>query len=341
MKIAFDEGSTFKVAESEEGFPAQIGDSSELVVSFSGDDSFTAEVENDRFNAEMATPREYDGPYIITPSYEDQGLPTTDRVLRDDILVEAMPDFWSGITASSSDVKSGKMFRDNTGELISGSYVWNMIGDDWTKLSTVYDSTFKLSTTTYGEWTPSTSAGKILDSSNVGTFVADMSQYDYLLRWRCITKVEYESGTVPKVAPNLEGAEIWQAILKRPNSYDTVLSESFIGNGCVTLYTAPLSLYYNSSGKNAYSYSASYGIYPSATAATFSNSTTDTTTVTIKSPTLNARCSTTYMSTAMAAKIDTDKTKTRFIGELYRSKQGAVTRSMYNGLIELFNGGYI
>ena len=243
-------------------------------------------------------------------------------------------------TAKPEDVRSGRIFFDHLGRKTTGTFLWNFKGwHPYLMNENLYSGTFKLSETTFPDWTPSTTASVILATSNVGTFTANMKTYDYLIHWRATCDAVFPDGTTLKAAPYREIGDIWQAIIRRPNTLITIEASDFAGNACITLSTTPLNVYYNSSGDRTFTYSISYGIYPAAVAATFSSSTSLTPTVTIKRPTFSARCSSSYFSTARAAQIDQDKTVLKIKGELWRTDSGAVERSLYNSLIDLYNNG--
>lgn len=255
------------------------------------------------------------------------------------VTVEPIPSQYITTTdanAIAEDIKNGKSAYVN-GQKITGNYVWSWLGEKPEFISKVYDSEIALANTSYPSWTPSTTAKAVKAAVNAATHNADMSQYEYLIKWSVVFDAVYNDGTVPKVAPHKECAEIYQVIFKRPNSLTTLSSESYVGNAYVNLYTAPLNVYYNSSGSLTYTFSVSYGFYPSATAPTFSNATSDEPTITIKTPALNARCSTTYFSTAMAANIDQNNSKFKVVGKLYRMPIGSIGRDIFESLIDLYN----
>ena len=214
---------------------------------------------------------------------------------------------------------------------------WAFQGDKCRKLATYATQTTLLKDTSFPTWTPSGTAGTIKSASNAGTFDADMVNHEYMLHWRCRFDAAYNEGTTKKAQCCHEMAEIWQGIFRRPNSLDNIGDSNFNGAVCVTLYTTPLNVYYNTNGGLVYTYSISYGIYPAAAAATFSSATADNPTVTVKRPSWSARCSNTYFATARAPELDTDKSTIKIYGELYETEPGAALRTMYGGLIDLYN----
>ena len=243
-------------------------------------------------------------------------------------------------TAKPEDVRSGRIFFDHLGRKTTGTFIWNFKGwHPYLMNENLYTGSFKLSQTTFPDWTPSTTASVILATTNVSYLSAHLDLYEYLIHWQATCDAVFPTGTTMKAAPFREIADIWQCIIKRPNSLQNIEATNFNGNACLTLSTTPLNVYYNSDGNKTYTYSISYGIYPAAVAATFSNSTSDAPSVTIKRPTFSARCSSSYFSTARAGQIDQDKTTLKIHGELWRVDKGAVERSLYDSLIDLYNNG--
>ena len=215
---------------------------------------------------------------------------------------------------------------------------WDFKGLHPEHVSQIFPLTaYKLKDTGFASWTPSGTATAIIASSNAGTFVSDFASYEYLLRWRCQFTAAYKSGATLKGQEYKEVAEIWQALIKRPNSLANIEADNAAGNACVTLYTVPLNVYYNTNGALAYTYAITYGIYPSATAATFANSSNNATTVTVKTPAVNARCNNSYFAAARAPELDQDKSIIKLVGDVYRCKPGAVMRSLFDSLIDLYN----
>ena len=217
---------------------------------------------------------------------------------------------------------------------------WGYLGDEMEFVEEIYPKTsVALVDTGYKTWTPSTTAKTIVSSSTLSgkAFTGDFSQYEYFFRWRWSVDVAYKSGATLKVQIYRPCGEVWQLACKRPSSLANIGSESFNGNACLTYYTAALLAYYNSTGGLAYTWSASYGLYPSVTACAFASSTADSTTVTPKTPAWNARCSTTYMSTTRAAELDQDNTTLIMRGELWRIKKKSAVREMLENCVSIYN----
>lgn len=245
----------------------------------------------------------------------------------------------SDTTATAADVMDGKKIYLADGSAANGSYVYSPLGLNPEFMQEIHNSEQALEDTLYATWTPSTTTKAIVATANTGTFVADMVNYEYLLRWKFEFDAVYPEGTTLKAAPERECAELWQAIFRRPNSLANIQADNFNANVCISMFTAPLLVYYNASGTHAYTFAITYGVYPAVTAATFSSAASDTPTVTMKKPTVNARCSPTYFSTAIGGAIDQANSIYRLKGELYRVQRGTLTRYAYGDLIGIYNNG--
>lgn len=240
-------------------------------------------------------------------------------------------------TAAAADVKSGKAFHLADGSLATGSLLWDFKGDDCELVQQFYDQEIALEDTNFATWTPSTTA-TVIRSGVAGTVVAlPMSAYDYLVHWRVLFTAAYKSDATLKAQIFKEGAELWQAIFRRPSNLANIEAQNFNQNTCISLQTALLNIYYNTSGTKTSTYSISYGIYPTVVAATFSSTTAASPNVTLYPPNIYACCNASYFATARAAELDQANSKIHIVGELYRSRPGAVMRSIYGGLIDLFN----
>ena len=214
---------------------------------------------------------------------------------------------------------------------------WSFMGSEVEPLGVFYDAEIPLSETTFPSWSASTTAKAILATENVHSFAADTANYEYFLHWTCAFHAAYNEGATLKAQVIGECMDAWQQIIRRPNSVANITSKSFNSNACVTVMSAPLLVYYNTGGSKTYTYSVSDGIYPALQAATFSNATTLTPTVTVKRPTINARCNSTYFATARKTDIDVDNSKIQMRCEGFRVPVRGMARVAYQNLINAYN----
>ena len=176
-----------------------------------------------------------------------------------------------------------------------------------------------------------------MDTINIGVFSADFANYEYILKWETSIDVALLAGATKKAQLIWEGADQYQILCKRPNSLVNIQAYNYNGNTCFTYYTVPFMRYYNTSGTSTYTHSISYGLYPGLTAATFSNSTSNTPTVTVKTPTIAARCYKSYFTEARAAEVDQENTSITIVGKLYRIAVAGAIREMYDDFYTRFN----
>lgn len=280
----------------------------------------------------------------VTPTEQQQIILPGEGKLLSKVTVEPIPSRYKDITivtALPADVRQGKVFVGADGQQKNGTYLYHWEGDELELLDdNVYSVEKALVDTSFKGWTPSTTAKTIFAAQSAeDTFVADMLNYDYILKWYFRFLAAYQSGATLKLQTNKQEIVLWQQITRRAGSMADINAGRQLSNVCLNHITAPLIFYYNSSGALTYSYTGSYGIYCAATAATFSSGSSDTPTVTIKSPAVSARCSNTYMSTARAAEIDQDNSKFTLTGKLYRVKHGSDMFSAYKELVDYHVAG--
>ena len=202
----------------------------------------------------------------------------------------------------------------------------------------LYSISDKLKNTSFNGWTPSTTATTIVASKTAATTSCDIGNYDYFIVWECGCDPVYTGSPTLKAHFLFSRAYLVQTVIKRPSTWANIQADNFNGNASVNIYTSNFLRYYGTTtGSVTYTWSQSYGIYFAATAATFASSTADTTNVTIKTPTVSARCSTTYMSTGNAALVDQDKSTFFIRGKLYRVKPSALFHGIYEKVVDLIN----
>ena len=237
--------------------------------------------------------------------------------------------------ASYSDVPAVTLPQTGGGD--ATFYEYNFMGKLPEFVQTVYTTEMALEDTGFATWTPSTSSATIVSSVTAGTFSADFANYEYILKWETSTDVALQSGATTKTQLIWEGADQYQMLCKRPNSLANIQAMNFNGNVCFTYFTVPFMRYYDTNGKSTYTHSISYGIYPTLTAATFSNSTSNTPTVTIKTPAITTRCYKSYFTEARAAEVDQENTSIKIVGKLYRINIAGAIREMYRDFYTRFN----
>ena len=216
---------------------------------------------------------------------------------------------------------------------------WTWMGEEPTVVnSSFYSDSYLLGSTSYNGWAGSTTAKIIVASASAGTFVAsEMSQYEYLINWQMDVVCTLTSTATTKAIPIRECANVWQLVTRRPSSLGNISSDNFNGNTAYTYYTAPWLKYYNTSGSSTYTWSNSYGIYGTVQTPTFSSTTADSPTVTLKTPIWYARCSSTYFATGRVGDIDQTETTLKRTCKIYRVKKGTPPREMYEGLVNIIN----
>ena len=214
---------------------------------------------------------------------------------------------------------------------------YNPFGEAAELISTYAKTTYALKDTLYNTWAPSTTAKAIVATANLETKSLDLANYEYFTKFIVDARTVYNSGTTLSGAVVHQVTGIWQYIYRKPSNFTNIASKTDNYNYCTTIYTAPLMDYYDTSNAHKLSYTGSYGFYGAATTHTFSNSTSTTPTLTVKRPTLNARCSNSYFTTTMAAAVDKTNSTMAVWGYLYRCKKGSFGRAVWDDLITVYN----
>lgn len=219
---------------------------------------------------------------------------------------------------------------------MSGKLSW--LGADATLVKEITITNVKLADTAFSSWAPSTKATDILATRTAGTFTAsNMPDYDYYICWETVIPIEYQSGAVDKARGIYLAAYHVQAIVRRASSYANYQAGNANSNVNVSAFTGGnFYRYYGSTqGTITYTNSASYGFYGTATANTISSTTAASPTITLKTPKVTARCSTTYLSTSNAALIDQDKTVIKQKCRVYRVKKASFMQGVWDEVMRL------
>ena len=207
----------------------------------------------------------------------------------------------------------------------------------------LYSKEYKLADTSFHGWTPSTTAKTCIASVSVSNaFTAtDMDNNEYILVWDCGANPVYTGTPTQKALFMWDRTLFIQGLFRRANSWANIESETANANTCAQVSLANFARYYGTTtGSLTYTWNTSYGLYFAASTSTFSNATAVNPTVTLKTPILMARCSTTYMSTTNTALIDEDESKVWIKCKLYRIKIKGYLRGMYDLLANMVNTPY-
>ncbi len=212
------------------------------------------------------------------------------------------------------------------------------LGADAKLVEEITLSDVKLSATNFASWTPSTTASDILATRTAGTFTASNTpDYDYYICWETVIPIEYQAGAVNKARGIYLAAYHVQAIVRRASSYANYQAGNMNNNINVSAFTGGnFYRYYGSTqGTITYTNSTSYGFYGTVTANTISSTTANSPTITLKTPKVTARCSTTYLSTSNAALIDQDKTVIKQKCRVYRVKKTSFMQGVWKQVMRL------
>lgn len=250
-----------------------------------------------------------------------------------------------GDTVSPKVLREGFTAHDATGKPIVGTatasdgvgtYFWQ--GDNYTFVQTVCDKEWALSATDFATWTPSSTAKAIIASETISPAIAiDVLNYDYMIKWVWEVPVVYPVGTSKAKGHLLYcGGEFYQSITRRRVISASGVTADMTTAYCLTSKNIYMAVYHTSASAVTYGSATGYGFYASPTAATFSSQTANTPNLTIKTPVIYCRCSSTYYTTAKAGVTDQDETKVILKGELWRSSRGAGDEEIYYDMMQRY-----
>lgn len=240
--------------------------------------------------------------------------------------------------ATYSDVPSVLLPKSGGGQAkFIDETTWDWKSVEPKLIGTIVTRSYTLADTDYSTWEASTTAKALIATENATTFVADMANKSYALRWRWQIDVKHLSGVTLKALPVYQCGEIWYLLCRRPSNLTNITADTFNGNVAVNTRSPAIMDYWNSSGTHTMTYAASYGFYCGASAPTFSSSTSNTPTVTVKTPIVNTRCNSSYFATARKTYIDT-ATPIKFICEQYELPTlTCMETQLHQGVVDLYN----
>lgn len=237
---------------------------------------------------------------------------------------------------------NGSLLTNNNKALTFEADKFDWLGKNTEYVKEIYSLSTTLDQTNFATWTPSTTAASIKASSTLTTKeVMDLDDYDYIMVWISDCNVAYNSTWTASAASCLRETCLYtQAVFRRPTSVIAIEGKDFNYNVAQeNSYHIYYCKYYSSATAISIA-DTTYGpCYISALIAPAISSTSSTSpTITIKTPVLSARCSSTYLSTANAKKIDQEKSTVKMKGYLYRVEAGtSIARETWMQLVNVFN----
>lgn len=255
------------------------------------------------------------GATTYTPAKGSPTIITSGKYLTGDQTISAIPDTWYDM---------------------SGAMSW--LGADATLVHEITPITVALKDTDFNTWTPSTTAATVVASqtlSNEKYVATDLlldGGYNYINVWCMKLPVVYTGSPTNKALTLFSCGLLIQAMFRRYSSYTNLLDGNMNNNVTAQTTLATFERYYNSSSSLTYTNAASYGFYFANVAPTISSTTAQSPTITLKTPSMSARCSTTYLSTTNAGLVDKEKTKLTYTCKVYRVRQDAYLQGFYRYL---------
>lgn len=257
----------------------------------------------------------------------------------------------NAVTLDDDTVTADKMLKGTTahnalGEAITGTgYMLNLsqnefwMGAEIEFVEKFYQNQKLLKDTNFNTWTPSTTASTMIASSSLTARAIDLANYEYYIEWLWDYVGAFNSGATMKAQIRRQCGTLYQTIYRRPYGLANIAAKTDTYAYCTSAVTASsYCFYYNTSGTSTWNTGISYGFYPSAVAATFSSTESTTPNLTIKTPTINMRCYSSYLATARAPEIDKNTATFTVIGNLYRIKAGtSFLHQCFHKAIDIYN----
>lgn len=190
----------------------------------------------------------------------------------------------------------------------------------------VVESNFKsfsttLDQTTYPSWTASTTASAIVATTTTKNFTADLENYEYIIEWLWDVRCSWKNTATLKACPIMQFGAIYQVVHRRAYGEASFAADLADHNYCTAIYSASnYIIYYKSDGTRSWTTNPSYGLYGASNAATVASTSALSTTFNPKTPTINARCSSSYFATGRYSDIDQANTTIKYTGNVYRVK---------------------
>lgn len=250
----------------------------------------------------------------------------------------------SDADATASDIASGKKAYVNgsliTGTASGGGGSWSWMGRNPTKLQE-WTETSSFADLGFDEWTYGTTATTLRAAQNLSTTVSiDVTQYDLVLLTKLCVTYDYGNWT-PSSAMDvfaLSGVYVTSGSFTSKSSATSGTPSNYSGG---SLYNDYKAANWSSSGVNTGYGANTYGLYSSNVASASSTGTTDLT-VTVRTPVIYARGSSSYFTQTAFENVDMDKSMYELAIEAWRVDIGTSVKSFVLGeTANIINNGLV
>ena len=223
------------------------------------------------------------------------------------------------------------------GDVQNGEMSW--LGRDAELINdNVYSEQNTLDNIGWANYTPVEAITTLRNNSAVGSFVADLSKYEYytIVEYIC----DYAYGANRPSLNYIEKSVVYYIVtaFRKPLNVNSILNGiKDDASTTASLFTSSFMIYANNNAIKTYSYTTAYGIYVQGAAMVFSSASTTRPTITLRSPVISVRCGTNYFTTAAASAIDAANTKFSIRVKLCRVKRRGIYGRLYDQLVDLAN----
>ena len=194
--------------------------------------------------------------------------------------------------------------------------------------------------TPWATWTPTTTATTLSSAETYTSISINLADYDYLVHTQMYEALYYGSGSTAKARLTKACFDHWGIVTRYASNRTNLISATRNGNSATSVFSQALMDYYNTSGTQTVTMSWGYGLYPTATAPSLASSTAASTTLYVRQPQLNARCSTSYLTTANAGKVDSSASYYQLYYQVWRVDAGSsILRAVQDNRMAMYNNG--
>lgn len=199
---------------------------------------------------------------------------------------------------------------------VGATPAYNFMGENLIFVQNLYNQEISLDDTSFSSWTPSTSTGTILATSNLNSMYLPV-QYDYIIKVTGYVKYVYNE-EVPNAAITEYFTSGFQPFGQRPTDLSSFINGTYNYITYGPTFQNLIIVYYNTNGTHTIS-GNNYGIMINMQSpGTSSASSTTDFGITPRTPQIRAVANNNYMSTTAYSKLDTANTKIYMKMDLYR-----------------------